>query len=119
MTPMPATSPRRNTAPITSQRFAMLIAPVSSKPPSARSTARVAGAGGVVTDGHQDRAEAAVARLTAGDPQLRVKVHVLATDAVCAFAWPNRTIYVTRGLMDRADDDVLAAALAHEMGHLL
>ena len=83
------------------------------------SAAWVARAGGLLADTHQQRAEAAVARLTTGDPQLRVKVHVLATDAVCAFAWPNRTIYVTRGLMDRADDDVLAAALAHEMGHLL
>ena len=73
----------------------------------------------MLTDARQQRAEAVVARLTAGDPQLRVKVQVLTTDAVCAFAWPNRTIYVTRGLMDRADDDVLAAALAHEMGHLL
>ena len=49
----------------------------------------VARAGGVLTDARQQRAEAAVARLTFGDPQLRVKVQVLATDAVCAFAWPN------------------------------
>jgi Zn-dependent protease with chaperone function len=76
-------------------------------------------AGGVVVDAQQQRVETVVARLVGDDPELRLKIHVLATDAVCAFAWPNGTVYVTRGLVDRADDDVLAAAVAHEIGHLL
>jgi len=76
--------------------------------------------GGVVTDeARQRRVDSILARLTAGHPGLRVPVRVLNSDAVCAYALPNRTLFVTRGLLDHADDDVIAAALAHEFGHLL
>ena len=83
------------------------------------SSAWIARAGGVIHDARQNRIDAVAARVVAGDPRLHVKVQVLATDAVCAFAWPNGHIYVTRGFVERADDDLLAAALAHEIGHLL
>jgi Zn-dependent protease with chaperone function len=43
---------------------------------------------------------------------------VLASGRPCAYAWPDGTLFVTRGLLDLLDDDELAAALAHEMGHL-
>lgn len=36
-----------------------------------------------------------------------------------AFAWPDGRIHVTRGLVDLLDDEELAAAVAHELGHLL
>jgi Zn-dependent protease with chaperone function len=36
-----------------------------------------------------------------------------------AFAWPDGRILVTRGLIDLLNDDELAAAVAHEIGHLL
>jgi predicted Zn-dependent protease len=76
--------------------------------------------GGVLDDAaRQQRAEAVALRLAGHDPMLQVKVHVLCSDAACAFAWPDRTVYLTRGLIDRADDAILAAAVAHEMGHLL
>jgi len=35
-----------------------------------------------------------------------------------AWAWPKGPIHVSRALVDLADDDELAAALAHELGHL-
>lgn len=38
---------------------------------------------------------------------------------VGAWAWPDGRIEVSRTLVDRLDDDELAAALAHELGHLL
>jgi hypothetical protein len=36
-----------------------------------------------------------------------------------AWAWPDGRVQVSRVLVDRLDDDELAAALAHELGHLL
>ena len=40
-------------------------------------------------------------------------------DEVGAWAWPDGRIEVSQALLDRLDDDELAAALAHELGHLL
>jgi hypothetical protein len=36
-----------------------------------------------------------------------------------AWAWPDGRVEVSRALVDRLDDEELAAALAHELGHLL
>jgi len=36
-----------------------------------------------------------------------------------AWAWPDGQIEVAKGLVDRLDDQELAAALAHELGHLV
>jgi predicted Zn-dependent protease len=46
---------------------------------------------------------------------------LLASDEVNAFSLPGGLIYVTRGLCQRIgeDDDLLAAAVAHEMSHVL
>jgi predicted Zn-dependent protease len=38
---------------------------------------------------------------------------------LAAFAWPDGSVLVTRDLVDLLDDDQLAAALAHEIGHLI
>jgi hypothetical protein len=46
-------------------------------------------------------------------------VSVLDTDDTGAFCWRSGAVYVTRGLVDLLDDDELAAAIAHEVGHLL
>lgn len=70
-------------------------------------------------DPQSARLQQIVGRLVAGHPDLHVSARVMDTGSVCAYAWPNGTIYVTRGLMDRGDDAVLAAAIAHEIGHLL
>lgn len=48
-----------------------------------------------------------------------LRVHVLDSRAVGAFAWPQGDIVVTTALLDLLDDDELAAALAHEVGHLI
>src|SRR5262249_17752321 len=38
---------------------------------------------------------------------------------LCTGAWPDGRIEVSRALVDRLDEEELAAALAHELGHLL
>jgi predicted Zn-dependent protease len=61
-----------------------------------------------------------VARPLLADPSFAgTRVGVLATDAVAAYAWPSRIILVTRGLLAVADEEQLAAAVAHELGHLV
>jgi len=45
-------------------------------------------------------------------------VRVLGSDGACAYAWPSGDLFVTRGLLRLLDDAELAAALAHELGHL-
>ena len=39
--------------------------------------------------------------------------------AVTAYGWRGGNLFLTRGLVDVMDDDELAAAVAHELGHLL
>jgi Zn-dependent protease with chaperone function len=38
---------------------------------------------------------------------------------VAAYSYPDGSIFITRGLVDRSTDDEIAAAVAHELGHLL
>jgi Zn-dependent protease with chaperone function len=75
--------------------------------------------GGVIADARQARAQAVAANLASYCRGIPITVHVLASDAPCAYAWPSGHIFVTRGLMDMLTDDELSAAIAHEMGHLL
>ena len=35
-----------------------------------------------------------------------------------AYSWPCGEVFVTRGLLELLNDEELAAAMAHEMGHL-
>jgi len=74
--------------------------------------------GGLVSDSYQRRAEAASALL--GRPvEGRPQVYALNSRLVGAYSWPDGNIFVTRGLVDLLNDQELAAAIAHEMGHLL
>ena len=75
--------------------------------------------GGVLDDARQRRVEAVGRRVV--PPHLRgaVVVLVLDSDEVTAFSWRDGSVYLTRGLVDRCTDDELAAAIAHELGHLL
>jgi len=60
-------------------------------------------------------------RLTAASerPDLRYKVVMLNSPLINAFALPNGSLYVTRGLLAVANDSSeLAAVLAHEMAHV-
>jgi predicted Zn-dependent protease len=66
--------------------------------------------------------EKTVARLVAASerPDLIYNVVVLNSPAINAFALPNGTIYLTRGLITLANDEAeLASVLAHEMGHVI
>jgi predicted Zn-dependent protease len=66
--------------------------------------------------------EKTVARLVAASerPDLTYTVVILNSSGINAFALPNGTIYVTRGLIILANDEAeLASVLAHEMGHVI
>jgi len=66
--------------------------------------------------------EKTVARLVAASerPDLTYNVVILNSPAINAFALPNGTIYLTRGLITLANDEAeLASVLAHEMGHVI
>jgi predicted Zn-dependent protease len=66
--------------------------------------------------------EKTVARLVAASerPDLTYNVVILNSPAINAFALPNGTIYVTRGLITLANDEAeIASVLAHEMGHVI
>ena len=103
----------------------MLVVAVAAgcKTPTASSSMDrwVAREGGVTSADadRQARVDRVAAQVLCGYYELRICVHVLANDVPCAYGWPNGNLFVTRGLVDRVTDDELAAALAHEMGHLL
>lgn len=63
------------------------------------------------------RIGAALAGATAA-PE-RVDLGLSSRDALGAWSWPDGRIRVSRALIDLLDDEALAAALAHEVGHLL
>ena len=73
----------------------------------------------MLTDARQQRAEAACALFNRELGGRAPQIHVLNTEAVGAYGWPDAQIYVSRGLVDLLTDEQLAAAVAHEMGHLL
>jgi len=69
-------------------------------------------------DVYIDRVQAICAELRDGWEGSPLVAHVLDTDAVCAYAFDSGDVFVTRGMITRCTDEELAAALAHEMGHL-
>jgi len=78
--------------------------------------------GGVIRD---EQAERRMVRLAgelmrgSDEPHMRASFRLLDSDALNALSLPAGRVYVTRGLFARlADDDRLAAVLAHEMAHL-
>jgi len=63
-------------------------------------------------------------RLAAANPELAIdwQFSILASDKVNAFSLPGGLVYITRGLYERRigeDNDLLAAVIAHEMGHVV
>ena len=75
--------------------------------------------GGVIQDAHLNRAQVACSILLGSSADRAVHIHVLDSDSVGAYGWPNGNLFVTRGLVDLLSEEELAAAIAHEMGHLL
>jgi predicted Zn-dependent protease len=80
--------------------------------------------GGTYSDSAIEARLAAIEARLALEPQpesCRWQFSLLASDEVNAFSLPGGLIYVTRGLCARIgeDDAMLAAAVAHEMSHVL
>ena len=71
----------------------------------------------VKTSQYVDRIGQRVAQ-TGDRPNLEYHFKVLDIKQVNAFALPGGFVYVTKGLLDRANEDELAAVLGHEIGHI-
>ena len=72
------------------------------------------------TPGMKERVRAIVSRLVAVVPEIGTEpeIHVLRDDSANACCLPDGTVLVNGGLLERIpDDDLLAAVLAHELGH--
>ena len=67
----------------------------------------------------QQRVEAVGSIVVPSHLRGAVALHVLDSETVSAFSWPDGRVFVTQGLMDRCTDGELAAAIAHELGHVL
>lgn len=85
-------------------------------------TAWAARQGGVVPAADAERLRAVEAldrfRRPASGIERPSSVQVLASGRACAYAWPDGTVFVTRGLLRLLTDDELTAAVAHELAHL-
>lgn len=78
------------------------------------------GQGGTVEAGEQPQRLRTVARrLHVTELPTPLSFRVLATNEPGAYAWPDGSIFVTRGLMRILNEDELGAAIAHEIGHVL
>jgi predicted Zn-dependent protease len=65
------------------------------------------------------RASRVAAPLLAHCGDRPLQLDVLNSDVPAGYSWPDGRICVTRGLLDTLGDVELAAAIAHELGHLL
>ena len=83
----------------------------------------VASYGGAYNDPKlQAEIQKIVTRLVAASerPDLHYRVTILNSPAINAFALPNGSLYVTRGLLALASDNSeLASVMAHEMAHVI
>ena len=75
--------------------------------------------GGLVRGDAQARVERVIRPLTAVCGGHAITARVLNSGTPSAYAWPDGSVFVTRGLLDLLNDEELAAAVAHELGHLL
>ena len=83
-------------------------------------TTWVADSGGVCEKGPPtDRVRALAARVTDGCADATIDVSVLHRDDLSAFSWPGGQVFVSRGIVEALDDELLMAAIAHELAHVL
>jgi predicted Zn-dependent protease len=75
--------------------------------------------GGLAPPSEQARAAGVFSGLSTGYHAQPISLRVLASTDVEAYCWKNRDIFITRGLLELLNDEELAAAMAHEVGHLL
>lgn len=78
----------------------------------------VAGLGGVDASESRQRLEAARDRLLPEGLRSQIKVEVLCASEPAAFSWDDGSVFATNGLLRLLNDDELAAAVAHEVGHV-
>ena len=64
-------------------------------------------------------AQAIAEKLGAGRLNRPVHIRISPSTEVGAYAWPGGQIVLTRGLVELLDENELAAAIAHELGHLV
>jgi predicted Zn-dependent protease len=87
--------------------------------PVARVAAWSQDEGGEVADARVERVRAIGEGLAEKASCTGVTFHVLRNTGITAYSWPTGEVFMTSGLVDRASDDELAAAIAHELGHLV
>jgi len=76
--------------------------------------------GGIVDDpASQQRVEAIVEQLLGPGHACHIKVCILNCSALRAYAWSDGWIIVSKRLARTEDEQLLAAGVAHELGHLL
>ena len=85
--------------------------------PAPSQSAWVRANGGLAGQAQLAKAQAALALL--GTQTQSIHVSVINSDTAGAYAWPGGDVFVTRGLVDLLNQQELAAALAHEMGHMI
>ncbi len=75
--------------------------------------------GGAVSGNGQQRAQRLCDDLCFGITASYLKVFILESSRLGGWSWPDGHIYLTSALVSTADNAELAAAMAHEMGHLV
>jgi predicted Zn-dependent protease len=89
-------------------------------PSSPQARVWIAARGGLVHDAAgTTELRRIVVELLGEDAAARVVVSILDSNEPGAYAWPRRHVFVTRGLMHSVTREELAAAIAHELGHLI
>jgi predicted Zn-dependent protease len=79
----------------------------------------VAANGGTLHDRRLDRARALADVMLASRADVRVEISILNRNDLTAFSWPSGHVFLARGLVDALDDELLSAAIAHEIAHIL
>lgn len=75
------------------------------------------GQGGELFDARLERVSA-IGGALAASAGVSLHFHVLQSQSVVAYSWPGGDVYLSAGLVDAATDQEIAAAIAHEIGHL-
>ncbi|MAX27503.1 MAG: hypothetical protein CMJ19_23655 [Phycisphaeraceae bacterium] len=75
--------------------------------------------GGILVDQRHQRLNQTCHRLAPACHDIVIDPHVLDSNNLAAYSWPNGELYVTRGMIDAASPDELASVVAHEIGHLI